>query len=140
VTRDQALMQVEGNVGDKHLRRRPKLPQTCSRPQPTGQLAVFDQFWTDYAENYPFFKAKGIDWSAGYLRMIAFLGYGNIPDYNAERIALNRALDQALKNAANLRGMILDLRINGGGSDQLALDVAASGTPVRWRFSPADLS
>ncbi|WP_133979148.1 S41 family peptidase [Kribbella voronezhensis] len=210
-------LHVEGNVGEKVLRRLEKLPRTCTRPQPTGPLAVFDQFWTDYAENYPFFAAKGIDWRAvrakyrplvtpgisedalfellasmirplgdahtairtpsgkfyegvrpgttfptekleaqirpyiestalkgltytsyghdrigyadlpgriGYLRVIAFLGYGDIPDYTAERVALNQALDKALAGAARLRGLILDLRINGGGSDQLALDVA----------------
>ncbi|WP_112248061.1 S41 family peptidase [Kribbella monticola] len=210
-------LHVEGNVGDKVLRRLEKLPQTCTQPRPTAPLAVFDQFWTDYAENYPFFAAKGIDWRAvrakyrplvkpdiseealfelltsmikplgdahtairtrsgekyqgvrpgttfpteeleaklrpyiehtalkgltytsyghdrigyadlpgriGYLRVIAFLGYGDIPDYNAERIVLNQALDHALAGAAGLRGLILDLRINGGGSDQLALDLA----------------
>jgi hypothetical protein len=231
-------LHVEGNVGDKNLRRLEHLPQACTDPKPTGPLAVFDQFWTDYAENYPFFKAKGIDWNAvrakyrpqvrptmsddalfslltdmirplhdahtaihtpegklyggvrpgttlptldleaklrpyiertalkgvtytsyandrigyadlpdhiGYLRMIAFLGYGNIPEYYAERDALDRALDQALAGAANLRGLILDLRINGGGSDQLALDVASRLTNKpffayfkRARNNPAD--
>lgn len=231
-------LHVEGNVGDKNLRRLRALPRTCSEAGPTGPGAVFDQFWTDYAENYPFFEAKGIDWSAvrakyrprvrpdmsddalfgllaemirplndahtairtpdgklyegvrpgttfpseeleaqlrpyiestalkgvaytpyandrigyadlpgriGYLRIIAFLGYGNIPDYNAERTALNAALDQALAGAKNLRGLILDLRINGGGSDQLALDVASRLTDKpffayfkRARNDPAD--
>ncbi|QNE20409.1 S41 family peptidase [Kribbella qitaiheensis] len=241
VTRDRGLLHVEGDVGDKHLRRLAKLPSTCTAPAPTGPLAVFDQFWTDYAENYPFFRAKGIDWRAvrtkyrpqvkpgmpddalfellasmirplgdahtairspdekfeyggvrpgttfpseeleaklrpyiestalkgstytsyandrigyadlpgriGYLRVIAFLGYGNIPDYNAERKTLNQALDQALAGAANLRGLILDLRINGGGSDQLALDVAARLTDKpffayfkRARNDPRDAS
>ena len=57
-------MHVEGNVGDKHFHRVGQLPHLCTVPGATGSLAVFDQFWTDYAENYPFFKAKGIDWSA----------------------------------------------------------------------------
>ncbi|GAA1590048.1 S41 family peptidase [Kribbella sancticallisti] len=223
VRRDRAVMQVEGNVGDKHLRRLAKLPQLCTVPGATGPLAVFDQFWTTYAENYPFFQAKGIDWSAvratyrprvtpgmsddalfglltsmikplgdahtalrtpderrftgsrpgtvlpseeleamvrpyveqtalkgipfttyandrigyadlpggiGYLRVIAFLGFGNIPDYRAERDTLNRALDQILSKqrttgSGKLRGLILDLRLNGGGSDQLGLDLAS---------------
>ncbi|MDX6265023.1 MAG: hypothetical protein QOH84_6711 [Kribbellaceae bacterium] len=221
--RDRAVMHVEGNVGDKHLRRLAKLPKLCTVPGATGSLAVFDQFWTTYAENYPFFRAKGIDWNEvrasyrplvtpdmsedalfallskmikplgdartairspdgksfagvrpgttlpteeleaklrpyiestalkgvkftsyandrigyadlpgriGYLRVIAFLGYGNVPDYNAERDTLNATLDQILTQERTsgpdkLRGLIVDLRINGGGSDQLALDVAS---------------
>jgi hypothetical protein len=219
VKRDQATMHVEGNVGDKRLRRLEGLPKSCTGPGATGPLAVFDQFWTDYAENYPFFQAKGIDWNAvraqyrprvkpdlsddalfdllasmikplgdahtaigipdgrlfmgvrpgttfpdevleaklrpyieqtalkgvkftsyahdrigyaelpgriGYLRVIAFLGYSGIADYNAELNTLNQTLDKILK--PNLRGLIIDLRINGGGSDQLALDLASRFT------------
>lgn len=241
--RDRAVLHVEGNVGDKHLRRLAKLPKLCTVPGATGPLAVFDQFWTTYAENYPFFRAKGIDWDKvratyrplvtpdmsddalfallskmikplgdahtairtpdgklfagvrpgttlpteeleaklrpyiestalkgvrftsyandrigyadlsgriGYLRIIAFLGYGDVPDYNAERDTLNATLDQILtkqrtSGPAKLRGLIVDLRINGGGSDQLALDVASrlTGKPFfayakRARNNPAD--
>lgn len=220
VQRDRAVMHVEGNVGDKQLRRRSDLPQLCKVPGATGPLAVFDQFWTTYAENYPFFQAKGIDWDAvrakyrpqvkpgmsdgelfdllvamieplgdahtalripdqrlfagsrpgtvlpteeleaairpyieqtalkgvqftsyandrigyaelpgrvGYLRVIAFLGYGNIPDYQAEREVLDRTMDTVLtaNRVHKLRGLIVDLRLNGGGSDQLALDLAS---------------
>jgi hypothetical protein len=220
--RDRAVMHVEGNVGDKQLRRLATLPKRCTVPGATGPLAVFDQFWTTYAENYPFFRAKGIDWNQvrdtyrprvkpdmsedalfdlltamikplgdahtalhtktknfdgvrpgttlptpeleakrrpyiestalkgvkftsyandrigyadlpgriGYLRVIAFLGYGNVADYNAERKVLNDTIDQILtkdrtSGPNKLRGLILDLRINGGGSDQLALDLAS---------------
>ncbi|WP_328333086.1 S41 family peptidase [Kribbella sp. NBC_00382] len=243
--RDRAVMHVEGNVGDKHLRRLAKLPKLCTVPGATGPLAVFDQFWTTYAENYPFFRAKGIDWNKvratyrplvtpdmsddalfallskmikplgdahtairtpdgklfagvrpgttlpteeleaklrpyiestalkgvqftsyandrigyadlpgriGYLRIIAFLGYGNVPDYNAERATLNATLDQILtkqrtSGPAKLRGLIVDLRINGGGSDQLALDLASRLTSKpffayakRARNNPTDAS
>jgi hypothetical protein len=236
--RDRAVMHVEGNVGDKQLRRLEGLPKTCTEPGPTGPLAVFDQFWTDYAENYPFFQAKGIDWNAvraqyrprvkpdmsddalfdllasmirplgdahtavripdkrifvgvrpgttfpdenleakvrpyiertalkgvkftsyanerigyaelpgriGYLRVIAFLGYRGGADYNAELSTLNQTLDKILK--PNLRGLIIDLRINGGGSDQLGLDLASRFTDKpffayfkRARNDPQDAS
>lgn len=53
-----------GSVGDQQLRRLRPLPEACNRPGPTGPLAGFDLFWTTYAENYPFFAAKGIDWEA----------------------------------------------------------------------------
>ncbi|NEA34861.1 S41 family peptidase [Streptomyces sp. SID13031] len=241
VRRDRAVMHVEGNVGDKHLRRLAKLPKLCKVPGATGPLAVFDQFWTTYNENYPFFQAKGIDWAkvrdtyrprvtpgisdaalsgllsemveplgdahtairtadgetlfagvrpgttlptpelegvlrpyiegtalkgvkfasyanerigyadlpgrVGYLRVIAFMGYGDILDYNAERDTLNATLDKILtkERVKNLRGLIIDLRINGGGSDQLGLDLASrlTGKPFfayakRARNDPAD--
>jgi hypothetical protein len=242
VRRDRMVLQVEGNVGDKHLRRLAKLPTLCTMPGATGPVAVFDQFWTTYAENYPFFRAKGIDWNQvrdtyrprvtpempddalfdlltemikplgdahtairsetrffpgarpgttlptpeleaelrpyiestalkglrftsyandlvgyadlpgriGYLRVIAFLGYGNVPDYNAERKVLHDTLDKILtkdrtSGRNKLRGLIVDLRINGGGSDQLALDLASrlTGKPhfayfKRARNDPSD--
>jgi hypothetical protein len=245
VRRGRAVMHVEGNVGDKHLRRLARLPKLCMMPGATGPLAVFDQFWTTYAENYPFFAAKGIDWNKvretyrpqvkpdmsdealfdllasmikplgdahtavrvpdgriysgirpgttlptleleaklrpyieqtalkgvdytsyandrigyaelpgriGYLRVIAFLGYGNIPDYNAERNTLNETLDKILtkertSGPRKLRGLIVDLRINGGGSDQLGLDLASRLTDrpffaysKRARNNPQDAS
>lgn len=242
--RDRMALHVEGNVGDKHLRRLAKLPKPCTVPGATGPVAVFDQFWTTYAENYPFFAAKGIDWNKvratyrprvtpdlsedalfallsemikplgdahtairtktkafagvrpgttlpspeleavlrpsieqttlkgsrlttyangligyadlpgriGYLRVVAFLGYGKVPDYNAERKILDDTIDQILtkdrtSGRNKLRGLIVDLRINGGGSDQLGLDLAArfTGKPFfayakRARNNPADPS
>jgi hypothetical protein len=221
-TRDRAVQHTEGNVGDKHLRRLDKLPQACTLPGATGPVATFDEFWTTYAENYPFFQAKGIDWAAvreryrpqvtpvmsddalfdllaemikplgdahtairnerrgfygsrpgttlpnealearirpyieqtalkgvtltsyankrigyadlpgriGYLRVIAFLGYSTNGDYTAELNTLNQTLDKILTKQRTsgpdqLRGLIIDLRLNGGGSDQLGLDLAA---------------
>ncbi len=215
VRRDRASMHVEGNVGDRQLHRISRLPDACRQPGATGPLAVFDQFWTTFDENYPFFAAKGIDWDAvraqyrpkvrpdlsdqelfdllvamirplgdahtgirtpehefagsrpgttipdlpleqrirpyieqtalkgtkltsyandligyaelpggiGYLRVILFLGYTDSYDYAAQRAALDETLDRIL--ATKPRKLILDLRINGGGSDQLGLDFAA---------------
>ena len=217
IRRDRAVMHAEGNVGDKQLRRLTKLPRNCTVPGATGPLAVFDQFWTTFDENYPFFGAKGIDWNAaraqyrplvkpgmsddallellgamikplgdahtairtpdgemfqgvrpgttfpdehleakirpyiedvalkgvkftsyannrigyaelpggiGYLRVISFFGYRNdFPDYAVDRAALDRALDTIL--AKKPRKLIVDLRLNGGGSDQLGLDLAS---------------
>ena len=235
VHRDRAELRLEGDVGARHLRRVPKLPAACSMPGATGPLATFDQFWTTFAENYPFFAAKGIDWTAvrakyrpqvtsdaalfdvltamirplgdahtgistpdrdfagvrpgttlptleletnvirpyiehttlhgvrytsyandrigyaelpggiGYLRVIGFLGYGDIPHYDSERAVLDRTLDTIL--ATRPRKLILDLRLNGGGSDQLGLDLASRLTArpyfaysKRTRNDPADPS
>ena len=35
-------MRIEGTAGDRTLRRIPALPAACTRPAPTGRLAVFD--------------------------------------------------------------------------------------------------
>src|SRR4051812_31373604 len=52
----------DGSVGDRHLWRLPRLPGECAQPPATGPLATFDVFWQTYADNYPFFAAKGVDW------------------------------------------------------------------------------
>ncbi|WP_420903385.1 S41 family peptidase [Streptomyces boncukensis] len=47
--------------------------------------------------------------------------------YEANAAALDRALDEIFtrKRVRSLRGLIVDVRFNGGGSDRLALDVAS---------------
>lgn len=210
---DRGTLHLDGSVGDRRLIRLPALPIACGRPRPTGPLATFDEFWTTYAENYPFFAAKGIDWRAvrdryrprvtagmsddalfdllaemirplgdahtaiqagdrvyagqrpgtivpdlayeqkirpyiervdlghplktyandligyadlpgriGYLRVILFMGYGDLT-WTGEVKALDAALDQIFsrQRVDRLRGLIVDLRVNGGGSDELAL-------------------
>ncbi|ADB29810.1 peptidase S41 [Kribbella flavida DSM 17836] len=234
--RDRASMRLEGSPGERRMRRLDKLPVRCTQPGASGPLAVFDQFWAAYEENYPFFAAKGIDWKAvraqyrpkvtrdmsddalfavltamiaplgdahtavrtpagrtfggsrpgttipdqaleqqirpyieqtalggrkltsyandligyttlpggiGYLRVIAFFGYDERENYAAQRAALDQAMDQIF--ATEPRKLILDLRINGGGSDQLALDLAGRLTDrpffayaKRARNDPAD--
>jgi hypothetical protein len=62
----------------------------------------------------------------GYLRLAAFSGYstsGNSIDDQAE---LSRALDEIFTSdrVSKLRGLVIDVRWNGGGSDELALQVA----------------
>jgi hypothetical protein len=213
--RDRGALRFEGSPGERRLTRLARLPARCTQPPPTGPLAVFDQFWTTFDENYPFFAAKGIDWDqaratyrprvtagmsedalhavlsamirplgdahtavrapsgttfqgvrpgttipdqaledtirpyiertalkgrklttyandligyaelpgrVGYLRLILFLGYADGADYASQRAGLDRAMDKIL--ATKPRKLILDLRVNGGGSDQLALDLA----------------
>lgn len=62
----------------------------------------------------------------GYLRVSGFAGYTSDP--NDPYVG---ALDEALnaifttQRVASLHGLIIDLRVNGGGSDQLGLDLAA---------------
>ncbi|MFI1172343.1 S41 family peptidase [Streptomyces melanogenes] len=63
----------------------------------------------------------------GYLRLSAFSGYTETNTYAANRAELDRAVDAILTpdRAHRLRGLILDVRVNGGGSDSLGLDLAA---------------
>jgi hypothetical protein len=224
--RTRLVLHMDGSAGDRHLRRLQGLPGSCTRPGPTGPLATFDLFWQTYAENYPFFAAKGIDWPAvrdryrprvrpdmtdkelfdllaevieplgdahtgirigegqpgepqyvghrpgttfptleleqkvrpfierrdlhgplqefgngrigytdlpgriGYLRIIAFAGYTNPATYATDSAELDRALNAILTPArtsgpAALRGLVIDLRVNGGGHDALGLQLAS---------------
>lgn len=84
----------------------------------------------------------------GYLRISGFGGYaGNGAPYAAQLAALDRALDTVLsrERTQRLTGLIIDLRINGGGSDALGLRIAERLTDAsylayskRARNDPAD--
>ncbi|MFE3183426.1 S41 family peptidase [Streptomyces violascens] len=86
----------------------------------------------------------------GYLRISAFSGLaGSGATYAADRAELDKALDGIFtsRRTAHLRGLILDLRFNGGGSDDLGLRVAERLTDrpyfayaKRVRNNPADPS
>ncbi|MBD0695030.1 hypothetical protein BG452_18815 [Streptomyces sp. CBMA123] len=217
--RNRAVDREEGGVGTKDLNRIPALPPLCTTPAPNDPLAVFDRFWEDFEENYPFFAAKGIDWHAvrdeqrrritpattteqlqdvlvdmlrplgdahtglarivdgqptpvfggrrpgstvrtkelttragqavaaqltgpeqlfaggklgvgrlpddvGYLRVGSFDGYTD-GDYRSQVAELDRALDALLADPDRLSGLVVDVRLNGGGSDALGLHIAA---------------
>ncbi|MFF7368562.1 S41 family peptidase [Streptomyces tricolor] len=84
----------------------------------------------------------------GYLRISGFGGYaGDGAPYTAQRAELDRALDAVLTpdRTRRLHGLIIDLRVNGGGSDALGIRIAArlTDTPYtayakRVRNDPAD--
>ncbi|MEV4399948.1 S41 family peptidase [Nonomuraea sp. NPDC049607] len=60
----RARLRYLGSVGAIELRRLPALPAACATLTPGDPLKVFDVFWTTFAENYPFFALKGVDWRA----------------------------------------------------------------------------
>ncbi|MFD5464034.1 S41 family peptidase [Kitasatospora sp. NPDC127059] len=217
--RNRAVEREEGGVGAKELNRIPALPPLCTTPAPNDPLAVFDRFWEDFEENYPFFAAKGIDWHAvrdeqrrritpatstdqlqavfvdmlrplgdahtglarivdgqpnpvfggrrpgstvrtkeltarageavaaqltgpeqlfaggklgvgrlpdgvGYLRVGSFDGYTD-GDYRSQVTELDKALDALLADPDRVSGLVLDVRLNGGGSDALGLHITA---------------
>ncbi|MEW2300701.1 S41 family peptidase [Streptomyces sp. NPDC006655] len=86
----------------------------------------------------------------GYLRIADFDGYNQDDDsYAADLTELDRALNTVLTPARtrSLHGLIIDLRVNGGGSDALGIHIAErlTDTPYvayskRVRDDPADPS
>ncbi len=68
--------------------------------------------------------------SVGYLQIRSFQGYSKRPGINAQRRALDQALDAALSRP--LEGLVIDLRRNGGGSDVPAIDIASRLTDRRY--------
>jgi hypothetical protein len=63
--------------------------------------------------------------SIGYLRITAFAGYTDRPGFDSTIKVLDEALDQALQDSAKLLGLVIDVRINHGGSDVLGAAVAS---------------
>ncbi|WP_411079901.1 S41 family peptidase [Streptomyces sp. cmx-18-6] len=221
VGRRSAGLRFADNVGVRVLHRMASLPENCSRGPGDDPRTVFDVFWRTYAENYPFFAAKGIDWKAlrdryrpevtarttddelfavlrdmieplhdahtslmagegrafagiradtepptreliarieqattesvggglrrwgqgtigyadlpeglGYLRITRFSGFTEKGDHAGDIAELDRALDAVFSRNRTtgpraLRGLVIDLRFNGGGSDALTLRVAS---------------
>ncbi|UQA96240.1 S41 family peptidase [Streptomyces halobius] len=218
-----ARLSIEDTAGHRGLRRVDALPDRCRKRPPSDPRAVFDVFWQTFAENYPFFRAKKIDWSAvrdryrpritakttddelfavlremieplydahtrviagpdrwfagkrpgtvlptpestarideaiaanlgpgvtqrrwaqgkltyadlpgriGYFRVTQFAGYTKKGDYAGDVAELDRALDAVFTKARTqgpkaLRGLIVDVRLNGGGADPLGLRIAS---------------
>ncbi|MFB6439343.1 S41 family peptidase [Streptomyces sp. NPDC056411] len=86
----------------------------------------------------------------GYFRVTQFAGYTAKGDYAGDVAALDRALDAVFTRARThgpgaLRGLIVDVRLNGGGADPLGLRIASrlTGRPYlayrkRARNDPRD--
>ncbi|MFI1363421.1 S41 family peptidase [Streptomyces griseochromogenes] len=84
----------------------------------------------------------------GYLRISGFGGYaGENAPYSAERAELDKTLNTVLtsERVKRLKGLIIDLRINGGGADALGVRIAQRLTDSpylayakRARNDPAD--
>jgi hypothetical protein len=92
--RDDARASLGFSASDVVLRRIPRKPAACDTPTPNTPISNFDVFTTTFAEHYPFFKEKQVDWTAV--------------------VAANRAKVSATTSAEELftilAGMILPLR------------------------------
>jgi hypothetical protein len=62
--------------------------------------------------------------NAGYLRINAFAGYTPGGHFEDGARALDEALDAAIKDASQTRGLVIDVRINGGGDDPYGVQIA----------------
>jgi hypothetical protein len=60
---------------------------------------------------------------AGYLRIDAFQGYAK-GGFDEGARALDAALDEIMQDAQGLRGLVIDVRINGGGADPYGVQIA----------------
>lgn len=214
---DEMRLHLEGSASDYIIRRASAAPSVCEQETPKDMLTTFDVLWQNYAEHYPFFALKKIDWNAtratfrpraatasatelfdifsamieplqdahtsisapdiqrrrgfrrpdpdsigpngrpriaeiitanylrtplrnwaqnrvsfgflpdsiGYLRVTGFAGYTQDGSFRSMLAALDAALDTIFADTRGWRGLIIDVRVNGGGADPLGLAIAA---------------
>jgi C-terminal processing protease CtpA/Prc len=70
--------------------------------------------------------------SIGYMQVTAFEGYAKEGDIEQEASSLETALDEILKDADKMNGLIIDVRVNIGGADPHCLAMAARLTADRY--------
>ena len=61
----------------------------------------------------------------GYMRIKSFNGYGQEPGFESGLVALEQALDTIFADAPKWPGLVIDVRINGGGADPYGLAIAS---------------
>ena len=66
-----------------------------------------------------------LDGHVGYVRIKSFSDYGDEPGFESGLVALETALDTIFADASKWSGLIIDVRINGGGSDTYGLTIAS---------------
>ena len=70
--------------------------------------------------------------SIGYLRILAFDGFTKDGRFEQGAAALQEALDGVFTGAGRMKGLIIDVRVNTGGADPLALAVASRLAGARY--------
>jgi hypothetical protein len=61
----------------------------------------------------------------GYLRIHSFSGYSNDHEFLKQLDSLEAALDDIFNDSRKLAGLVIDVRINGGGSDVFGISIAS---------------
>ncbi len=65
-----------------------------------------------------------VDETTGYLRILSFSGFSAAGDFSSGLVELENALD-AIFSDPNLKALVIDVRINSGGSDPYGLAIAS---------------
>ncbi len=73
-----------------------------------------------------------LDHSIGYLQITKFYGYADGDNYEKELQALQSALDAVFAKANQFEGLVIDVRLNGGGDDPLGIEIASRLTSARY--------
>jgi Peptidase family S41/Tricorn protease C1 domain len=68
-----------------------------------------------------------------FIRVHSFESYAKSPQFLDQRLALEQTLDTIFKDAQAWRGLIIDVRINGGGSDVFGNIIAGRLTRVAYK-------
>ena len=66
-----------------------------------------------------------LDGDVGYLRIKGFGRYTEEGSFESGLVALEAALDSMFADAGRLKGLVIDVRLNGGGADPYGLAIAA---------------
>src|SRR6185503_12373504 len=61
---DGARVSVGFAASDMIIHRITRKPPVCDAPTPNTSLSNFDVFAANFAEHYPFFRERNIDWKA----------------------------------------------------------------------------
>ena len=224
-SRDVKRLHIDGTTSDIVLHRTSERPATCAATPDNSPQGSYAVFWQTFAEQYPFFKVRQVDWSSvdrefrsqvtsatkpaqlfdllrdmieplqdahtgieapdikkdfdgwrkdsnhlededwekaqqliatrylrgglrqfcngriqfgmmdhsiGYLRITAFYGYVDGSTYDSEAEALQLALDAIFRSANKLNGLVIDVRLNHGGDDQLGIEIASRLTNNKY--------
>ncbi|HJU76120.1 MAG TPA: S41 family peptidase [Gemmatimonadaceae bacterium] len=221
---DVMRLHLEGSASDYFIRRVSAAPAVCDQETPKDAQTTFDVLWHNYAEHYPFFALKKVDWNAvrakyrprtanaspaelfeifremveplhdahtyivandinrrmggtrpdshsigasgrtrvaeiitskylrtplrtwaqgrvsfgylpdsiGYMRITGFAGYTQDGSFRSALAALEAALDTIFADTRGWRGLVIDVRINGGGADPLGLAIASRLTATPY--------
>jgi|SoiMethySBSTD1v2_1073268.scaffolds.fasta_scaffold91174_3 peptidase S41-like protein/tricorn protease-like protein len=73
-----------------------------------------------------------LDGGVAYLRIKSFSGFGAQPGFERGLTALEEALDAIFAAASSWVGLVIDVRINGGGSDPYGLAIASRLTSTEY--------
>jgi hypothetical protein len=120
------------NLRDRHFRRSGGLidPDTyqellASPPRRylVGALESWCQDWIQYGE---------LPDSVAYLRVMREYSYTPSGRFEDDSVALSAALDSIMPRIARRRGLVIDLRLNGGGADAIGLMIVSRLTDVPY--------